>query len=163
MWLTRSKLFLIVILLCPFVLGSSFQHIAGIPELLGYYGTSLLYGISGLVFGVLYADYARVKRYFKRASKLAFLARGGIALSSIYLISYFGQKIIFENPMVEFALGFIEGGNEAKALVDQIDYDGAVTAGICLLGSFGLLGYSSWREGQKLITEEATPKALEKP
>jgi len=147
--------------LAPYVIGSTFQHIAGIPQLIGFYGTSMLYGTLGIVFGILYADYERAKRYFQRASKSSFVARGGIALSSLYLVSYFGQKIIFNNPMVEFALGYIDGGSRAKEIVSQVDYDGAMTAGICIAGSFGVLAFNKFREQKALQTESENTKKLE--
>lgn len=161
MWLLRSKLLVLAILLAPYVIGSSFQHIAGMPQLIGFYGTSMLYGALGLVFGILFADYHRTLRYFQRASKSAFVARGGIALSSMYLLSYFGQKIIFNNPMVEFALGYIDGGARAKEIASQVDYDGAVTAGICIAGSFGVLAFNKFREQKALKAETTKSKELE--
>lgn len=161
MWLCRSKLLVLAILLAPYVIGSTFQHIAGMPQLIGFYGTSMLYGALGIVFGILYADYQRTVRYFQRASKTSFLARGGIALSSMYLVSYFGQKIIFNNPMVEFALGYIDGGRRAKEIASQVDYDGAVTAGVCILGSFGVLAFNKFREQKALKAESEKSKELE--
>lgn len=161
MWMLRSKLLVLAVLLAPYVIGSTFQHIAGMPQLIGFYGTSMLYGALGIVFGILYADYERAKSYFQRASKTSFLARGGIALSSMYLVSYFGQKIIFNNPMVEFALGYIDGGTRAKEIVSQVDYGGAMTAGICIAGSFGLLAFNKFREQKALRVESTKSKELE--
>lgn len=161
MWFLRSKLLVLAILLAPYVIGSTFQHIAGMPQLIGFYGTSMLYGALGIVFGILYADYERAKRYFMRASKSSFVARGGIALSSLYLVSYFGQKIIFNNPMVEFALGYIDGGSRAKEIVSGVDYDGAMTAGICIAGSFGVLAFNKFREQKALKTASTKSNELE--
>lgn len=161
MWVCRSKLLVLAILLAPYVIGSTFQHIAGMPQLVGFYGTSMLYGAFGIVFGILYADYERAKRYFQRASKTSFLARGGIALSSLYLVSYFGQKIIFDNPMVEFALGYIDGGRRAKEIVSQVDYDGAITAGVCIAGSVAVLAFNKFREQKALKLETEKPTELE--
>lgn len=151
MWITRSKLLVLALMLAPYVIGSAFRHVAGMPELIGFYLSSMLYGAVGIVVGVLYADYQRAKLYFQKSSKASFVARGGIALSSVYLIGYFGHKIIFENPMVEFALGYIDGGQRAKELVEQVDYDGAMTAGLCILGSFGVLAFNKHREKQKAV------------
>ncbi|MBL4745896.1 MAG: hypothetical protein JKY08_05975 [Flavobacteriaceae bacterium] len=153
MYMCRSKLLVLAILLAPFVIGSAFQNIAGIPQLLGFYGTSLLYGAFGIIFGVLYADYTRAKQYFQRVSKSSFVARGGIALSSMYLVSYFGQKIIFDNPMVEFLLGFIDGGSQAKDLAQQVDYDGAVTSAVTIAGGFAVLAFNKYREDKKAKAE----------
>lgn len=161
MWLLRSKLLVLAILLAPYVVGSTFQHIAGMPQLIGFYGTSMLYGALGIVFGILYADYERAKRYFRRASKTSFLARGGIALSWMYLVSYFGQKIIFNNPMVEFALGYIDGGTRAKEIASQVDYDGAITAGACIAGSFGILAFNKFREQKNLKAESIKSNEME--
>ena len=44
-WVCRSKLLVFAILLAPYVIGSTFQHIAGMPQLIGFYGTSMLYGV----------------------------------------------------------------------------------------------------------------------
>lgn len=156
-WLLRFKALVLVLLLAPFVIGSTFRHIAGMPELIGFYETSLLYGIPGILAGMLYSDYQRTKAYFAKASKTSFLARGGIGLSSIYLLGYFGQKIIFENPMVEFALGYINGGNRAKELVEQVDYDGAVTAGVAILGCSAVLAFNSFRDYRKKAGQTALP------
>jgi hypothetical protein len=145
-WVMRSKLLVLVVLIAPYIIGSSFRHVAGMPELVGMYSTSLIYGAPGLIFGMLYADYHRVKLYFAKTSKLAFLARGGIALSSVYLLGYFGQQIIFENPAVQFFLGFVDGGRRAQELVSQVDTDGALTSGIVIAASFALLGFNRWRE-----------------
>ena len=161
MWLCRSKLLVLAILLASYVIGSTFQNIAGMPQLIDFYGTSMLYGALGIVFGTLYADYQRTVRYFQRASKTSFLARGVIALSSMYLVSYFGQKIIFNNPMVEFALGYIDGGRRAKEIASGVDYDGAVTAGICILGSFAVLEFNKFREQKALKVESKKSKELE--
>lgn len=153
MYICRSKLLVLAILLAPFVIGSAFQGIAGMPQLLGFYGTSLLYGAFGIIFGVLYADYTRAKQYFQRVSKSSFVARGGIALSSMYLISYFGQKIIFDNPMVEFALGFIDGGDRAKDLAQQVDYDGAIASAVTIAGGFAVLAFNKYREDKRAKKE----------
>lgn len=155
-WLLRFKTLVLVLLLSPLVIGSTFHHIAGLPELIGFYGTSLLYGAPGIIAGMLYADYQRTKAYFAKVSKLAFLARGGIGLSSVYLLGYFGQKIIFNNPMVSFVLGYIEGGDRAKEIVSQVDYDGALTAGGVIVACAGVLAFNSYRQhrgaGQLLAT-----------
>jgi len=150
-WILRSKLLVLVVLIAPYIIGSSFCQVAGMPELVGMYSTSLIYGAPGLIFGMLYADYQRVKLYFARTSKLAFMARGGIALSSVYLLGYFGQQIIFENPGVRFILGFIDGGRRAQELVSQVDSSGAFTAGVTILASFGLLGFERWREERRVL------------
>jgi hypothetical protein len=68
-WALRSKLLVLVVLIAPYIIGSSFRHVAGMPELVGMYSTSLIYGAPGLIFGMLYADYQRVKLYFARTSK----------------------------------------------------------------------------------------------
>ena len=161
MWLCRSKLLVVAILLAPYVMGSAFHHIAGMPELIGFYGTSMLYGALGIVFGILYADYQRTLRYFQKASKLAFLARGGITLSSMYLVSFFGQKIIFNNPMVELVLGFIKGGSQAKEIASRVDADGAMTAAVCIIASFGVLAFNKFREQKNLQVESEKSKELE--
>lgn len=148
-WLLRFKALVLVLLLAPIVIGSTFRHIAGMPELMGFYGTSLLYGIPGILAGMLYADYHRTKAFFAKVSKTSFVARGGIGLSSVYLLGYFGQKIIFENPMVEFALGYINGGDRAKELVEQVDYDGAITAGVAILGCSAVLAFNTYRDHRK--------------
>lgn len=145
-WLLRFKTLVLVLLLAPFVIGSTFRHISGMPELIGFYSTSLLYGAPGIIAGMLYADYQRVKAYMARVSKTSFLARGGIGLSSVYLLGYFGQKIIFENPMVELALGYIKGGDRAKQIASQVDYDGAITAAGVIVACVGVLAFNKYRE-----------------
>ena len=40
-WLLRFKSLALVLLLALLVIGSTFRHIAGMPELIGFYGTSL--------------------------------------------------------------------------------------------------------------------------
>lgn len=144
-WLLRFKTLTLVLLLAPFVIGSTFRNIAGMPELIDFYGTSLMYGAPGIILGMLYADYQRTKAYFARVSKTSFLARGGIGLSSVYLLGYFGQKIIFDNPMVEFALGYIKGGDRAKELATQVDYDGALTAIGVIVACAGVLAFNTYR------------------
>lgn len=121
----------------------------------------MLYGTIGIVFGILYADYQRAKAYWKRVSKTSFLARGGIALSSLYLLSFFGQKILLDNPLVSFVLGYIDGGRRAKELMQQVDYDGAITAGTCIAISFGVLAFNGYREQQRLKQETQSSKELE--
>ena len=148
-WLLRFKTLVLVLLLAPLVIGPTFRHIAGMPELIGFYGTSLLYGAPGIVAGMLYVDYQRTKAYFARVSKNSFLARGGIGLPSVYLLGYFGQKIIFENPMVELVLGYIKGGDRAKEIVSQVDYDGALTAGGVIVACAGVLAFNKFREHRR--------------
>ena len=48
-WLLRFKTLVLVLLLAPLVIGSTFRQIAGMPELIGFYGTSLLYGAPGII------------------------------------------------------------------------------------------------------------------
>ena len=144
-WLLRFKTLVLVLLLAPLVIGSTFRQIAGMPELIGFYGTSLMYGAPGIVFGMLYADYQRTKAYLAKVSKTSFLARGGIGLSSIYLLGYFGQRIIFENPMVEFALGFVRGGERASELARQVDYNGALAAAGTIAACAGVLAFNRFR------------------
>lgn len=129
MKLFRLKALVVVLIITPFIVGSTFRNIAGMPELLGFYGTSILYGIVGLMSGILYMEYEKAKRKFQKASKISFLARGGIALSSFYLVTHFVQKIIFANKTVVFALNFIHGGDKAKDILSQFNDDGAVIAG----------------------------------
>lgn len=160
-WLIRSKLFVLVLLIAPYIIGSAFRSTPGMQPLLGMYSTSLIYGSPGIIFGVLYADYQRVKQYLVRASKLAFLARGGIALSSTYLLGYFGQKIIFENPALQFFLGFIDGGDRAKELISHVDQDGAITSGIVIAGSFALLGLTRILEHRRSLKDAQKHKSLE--
>lgn len=148
-WAMRFKTLVFVLFLAPLVIGSTFRHVAGMPELIGFYGTSLLYGLPGILAGMLYADYQRTKAYFTKVSKTSFVARGGIGLSSVYLLGYFGQKIIFDNPMVEFALGYINGGERAKEIASQVDYDGALTAGGVILACFGVIAFNTYREQRK--------------
>ncbi len=149
----RLKSLVLVIMIAPYVIGSTFRHIAGMPQLIGFYGTSMLYGSLGIVLGILYIDYARVKARFQKASKASFVARGAIALSSLYLLSFFGQKIIVNNPMVQFALSWIDGGEKATELLSQVDYDGALTAGAGIAGGFSILAinrYLEYRSANKL-------------
>lgn len=160
-WLFRSKLFVLVVLIAPYIIGSAFRDTPGMQELLGMYSTSLIYGAPGIIFGALYADYQRLKQVLARASKLAFLARGGIALSSVYLLGFFGQKIIFENPAVKFILGFIEGGQRAQELVSQVDEDGAITSAVVICGSFALLGISRLMDHRAAVKASATKTDLE--
>lgn len=154
-WLMRSKLFVLVVLIAPYIIGSAFRDTPGMQGLLGAYSTSLICGAPGIIFGMLYADYQRVKQYLARTSKLAFLARGGIALSSVYLLGFFGQKIIFENPAIQFFLGFIDGGDRAQELVSQVDQGGAITSALVIAGSFGLLGIN------RVVEHRAAMKAAE--
>lgn len=160
-WLMRSKLFVLVLLLAPYIIGSAFRDMPGMQSLLGAYSTSLIYGAPGFIFGMLYADYQRVKAYLARSSKLAFIARGGIALSSVYLLGYFGQQIIFENPAVQFFLGFINGGDRAQELVSQVDQGGAITSVVVIAGSFGLLGVTRYLEHRTALKEAEARKQLE--
>lgn len=162
-WLMRSKLFVLVMLIAPYIIGSAFRDTPGMQNLLGMYSTSLIYGAPGIIFGMLYADYQRVKQYFARTSKLAFMARGGIALSSVYLLGYFGQKIIFENPAIQFFLGFIDGGKRAQELVSQVDHDGAITSAVVIAGSFALLGVTRVLEHRTALKEAESKKHLETP
>ena len=155
MWVVRMKSLVAPILIAPFIIAPAFQHLSGAGEALGFYSTSLLYGLPGLIVGVLYADYQRVKQYFARSSKLAFLARGGMALSSVYIVGYFGQRIIMDNPMVQFALGFVNGGDRVQELVDKLDSQGVVQAALCFAGSLGLLVFTRYRE------ERSKTQALE--
>jgi hypothetical protein len=160
-WLMRSKLFVLVLLIAPYIIGSAFRGTPGMQELLGMYSTSLIYGAPGIIFGMLYADYQRLKQYLARASKLAFLARGGIAFSSVYLLGYFGQKIIFENPAVQFFLGFIDGGERVQELVSRVDQDGAITSLVVIAGSFALLGINRLLDHRSALKEVETKKQLE--
>lgn len=162
-WLLRSKLLVLVLTIAPYIIGSTFRDTPGMTELVGMYSTSLIYGAPGFIFGMLYADYQRVKSYFARASKTSFLARGGIALSSVYLLGYFGQQIIFGNPAVQFILGFIDGGDRAQELVSRVNYDGAVTSGLVIGASFAILGFNHWKEQRAAQKDTEKNKALEAP
>ena len=155
MWFVRMKSVVALILIAPFIIAPAFAHLGRVGEVLSFYSTSLLYGLPGLVIGVLYADYQRVKQYFARTSKLAFLARGGMALSSVYIVGYFGQRIIMDNPMVQFALGFVNGGDRVQELVDKLDSQGVVQAALCFACSLGLLAFTRYRE------ERSKTQALE--
>ena len=93
-------------------------------------------------------EYEKAKRRFKKASKIGFVARGGITLSSFYLISYFVQKIIFENPTVQFALNWIKGGQQAKDILSQLNHSGAMIAGTTIVVSFAVLGVQQYLQYQ---------------
>jgi len=160
-WVMRSKLFVLVVMIAPYIIGSAFRETPGMQGLMGMYSTSLIYGAPGIIFGMLYADYQRVKQYLARTSKLAFLARGGIALSSVYLLGYFGQKILFENPAVKFFLGFVDGGARAQELISQVDQSGAMTSAVVIAGSFGLLGVTRFIEHRAALKEVESKKQLE--
>lgn len=146
----RLKSLVLVLIIAPFIIGSTFRNVAGMPQLIGFYGTSILYGAIGIIGGMLYVEYAKAKAYFQRASKTSFLARGMVALSSLYLLSFFAQKIIVQNPMVEFALSWIDGGERAKDLFAIADYDGAYTAGACILGGICVLAFNRYRESRQI-------------
>ena len=154
-WMLRFKTLVFVLFLAPLVIGSTFRHIAGMPELIGFYSTSLLYGLPGILAGMLYADYQRTKAYFAKVSKTTFIARGGIGLSAVYLLGYFGQKIIFDNPMVEFALGYIKGGDRAKQIATQVDYDGALTAGGVIVACAGVIAFNTFRDQRRAGQDDA--------
>ncbi len=162
-WFLRSKLLVLVLMIAPYIIGSSFRGTPGMPELVGMYSTSLIYGAPGIIFGMLYADYQRVKSYFAKASKAAFIARGGIALSSVYLLGYFGQRIIFGNPAVQFFLGFIDGGNRAQELVSRVDSDGAISSALVIAASFGVLGFTRWKQQRAIPKNPENTKSLEAP
>ncbi len=161
MKLLRLKSLVLVLLIAPYVIGSTFRHIAGMPQLIGFYGTSMLYGSIGIIGGILYIEYAKAKTYFQRASKTSFLARGAIALSSVYLLSYFAQRIILGNPMVEYALSWIDGGDMATQLLNQVNYDGAYTAGAIIIGSFCVLAINKYREYHSAKKSAEIQKHLE--
>jgi hypothetical protein len=108
---------------------------------------------------MLYADYQRTKAYFARVSKTSFIARGGIGLSSVYLLGYFGQKIIFDNPMVEFALGYIKGGDRAKQIAEQVDYNGALSAGGVIVACAGIIAFNTFREQRRAGQNTIQPAA----
>ena len=55
--------------------------------------------------------------------------------------------------MVEFVLGYIDGGDRAKEIVSQVDYDGATTAGITIAGSFAVLAFNNYRERKAALKE----------
>lgn len=151
MWFVRMKSLVALILIAPFIIAPAFQHLRAIMGGLDFYSTSLLYGIPGLIIGVLYADYQRVKQYLARTSKFVFLARGGVALSSVYIVGYFGQRVMMDNPMVQFALGFVNGGDRIQELVDKLDFQGVVQAALCLTASLGILAFNHYREERTKI------------
>jgi len=155
-WLLRSKLFVLVILVAPVVVATTFVKVPGVTDALGWYVTSLAYGIPGIVIGVLYADYVRTKAYFQRISKSSFLARGAIALSSTYLLSHLGQQILFSNPTVVFLLDFVDGGGRLKELASMTDNNGAYKAGGVIAASFGLLGFNQFREHRRRSHQQQT-------
>ena len=74
-----------------------------------------------------------------------------MALSSVYIVGYFGQRIIMDNPMVQFALGFVNGGDRVQVLVDKLDSQGVVQAALCLAGSLGILAFNRYREERSKI------------
>lgn len=145
-WALRFKTLVLVILISPLILTAPFSNIAGMPELVAFYGQSLIYGAPGILVGMIYANYHRIKRQIANMSKASMLARLGIGLSSIYLLGFFGQKIIFENPMVELALGFIKGGDQAKEVAQMIDYDGAIKAGGVIIACVLVLLVNTYRD-----------------
>ena len=65
MKLFRLKALVIVLIITPLVIGSTFKNIAGVPELIGFYGTSILYGMLGLISGIVYMEYEKAKRKFQ--------------------------------------------------------------------------------------------------
>ena len=161
MKLCRLKSLVLVLIIAPFVVGPTLRSVAGMPQLIGFYGTSILYGAVGIVGGILYIEYAKAKAYFQRASKTSFIARGMIALSSLYLLSFFAQKIIVQNPMVEFALSWIDGGDQATELLAIVDYDGAYSAGACILGGIGVLAFNKYREHRSVQKGNEVQRHLE--
>jgi UDP-N-acetylmuramyl pentapeptide phosphotransferase/UDP-N-acetylglucosamine-1-phosphate transferase len=72
----------------------------------------------------------------------------------MYLISYFGQKIILDNPMVQFALRYIDGGEEVREIVTQTDYDGALISTACIASCFGLLAFNKYKTYNSLKSKE---------
>ena len=66
--------------------------------------------------------------------------------------------------MVEFALRFIDGGQQAKQLASQVDYDGAIWATVCIVGSFTVLSFNKYRErkNMKLEHEQSIPNEHKK-
>lgn len=161
MKLFRLKALVIVLIITPFVIGSTFRNVAGVPELIGFYGTSILYGMLGLISGIVYMEYEKAKLKFQRASKVSFLARGAIALSSFYLITHFVQKIIFANKTVVLALNFIHGGDKAKDILSQFNDRGAVIAGVVIVASILTLTIARHLENQNNKTIQNNSIAVE--
>ena len=157
-WLLRSKTLLLVVLVAPVVIAYSFQEVAGVPELMEAYITSLLYGFPGVVIGTLYADYRRTMALLAKISALSMLGRAGVTFSSLYLLSYYGHKIIFDNPLVATMLSFMEGGNMVKSWVSHIDETNAMTAYIGIALSIGLILFGKYK---KRITDTQLPKPKE--
>lgn len=51
--------------------------------------------------------------------------------------------------MVELALGFIKGGDRAKQIASQVDYDGAITAVGVIVACVGVLAFNKYREHRR--------------
>ena len=51
--------------------------------------------------------------------------------------------------MVELVLGYINGGDRAKEIVSQVDYDGALTAGGVIVACAGVLAFNTYREHRR--------------
>jgi hypothetical protein len=161
MKLCRLKSLVLVLFIAPYVIGSTFRHVAGMPQLIGFYGLSMLYGSLGIIGGMLYMEYARIKQQFQKASKLAFLARGAIALSSLYLLSFFAQKILLSIPMMQLALDWMEGGDQARGLLSHADMNGAMMAGAGIATGLILLGVQRYMTSKASQPPSNTSNQLE--
>ncbi|MCU7880006.1 MAG: hypothetical protein KZQ66_03650 [Candidatus Thiodiazotropha sp. (ex Lucinoma aequizonata)] len=158
-WLLRSKTLLLVLLIAPVVIAYSFQEVAGVAELVKIYITSLVYGCPGVIIGTLYADYRRTMALLVKMSALSMLGRAGVTFSSVYLLSYYGHRIIFDNPLVATMLNFIEGGNTVKSWVSQIDETNVTTAYVGIALSIGLILFGKYKY-RLAHTQLAEPKEI---
>jgi len=160
-WLLRSKTLMLVVLIAPIVIAHSFQEIAGVAKLVEAYIMSLAYGCPGVIIGTLYADYRRIMTLLAKMSALSMLGRAGVTFSLLYLLSYYGHRIIFDNPLVATMLNFIEGGNTVKSWVSQIDEANITTAYIGIALSIGLILFGKYKN-RLVHTRLAEPKEIKK-
>lgn len=161
MYLLRMKSLVLALIISPYVIGSTFRNVAGVDTLLDGYATTLIYGFLGILIAMIYMEYQKAKAFFKKAYKTSYIARIGIVFSSLYLLSYFARKIIFDNPMVEFALGFINGGDTARELASKMDTDSVSLALGTIAVSFTILGINYFREKHTLSLEQSTNESNE--
>lgn len=153
-------LFILPIILLPNILPES-------QSWSRWYGLSLLYGLGGLVIGVMLAEYQKTKKFMSNLHKPSFFtmigARFCIGVSGLYVLVYLVRSVfddlIMATPILKTLLDWsIPKLNTYKPLFEWVTFKGMVIALVVIVICVLLMGISLRATRQKQQKTEVTSK-----
>ena len=137
--LLRSKVLVALIALSPYIIAPALQLDDDFEPYEALYRKVLFYGMPGIALGMLYADYKNLLKAIQKFSVTALMARAGILVSSLYLVSYYTHQFIVNHPAIQWLNQFFGFNRRSLNFWDALPANSLTYAWWGLAGALTLL------------------------